>query len=231
MSATTPQDSDPSQAQRESRFARIRRLKKWLRPLPRRSNVHRYPFLKYFAHIARKRSELWSIRPPHVIRALYAGTILTTLPLQGVQIPLALICALLCRANLPILVGLQFISNAFTLPPIYAADYYVGDLILQFFKKAPTQVINENPIEAVDTLSTEISTAIEVHPSTGAWAWIWESIQNVTEWLLSKGPYFFGAAMLGGLILGTLCGCILHVLYRSFIHPQSLDPVRKKTKY
>ena len=39
----------------EEKRRRIRRLKRWLRPLPRRANVRRYPVLNWFAIAARKR--------------------------------------------------------------------------------------------------------------------------------------------------------------------------------
>ncbi len=118
---------------RQERFARIRRVKRFLRPLPRRTNIHRYPFLKWFAATARKRSYLWSFRKEYVIPAIYSGTILSLLPLYGIQVPLAFVASLVFRANLMVLVGLQFITNPLTLGPLYALTYKIGDLALVFF--------------------------------------------------------------------------------------------------
>lgn len=115
------------------RHSRIRRVKKVLRYMPRRATLHRYPFLKWFANFARKRPYLWSFRVNRVVPALYAGFILTFVPLYGVQIPVAFTLALLCRANLMVLVGLQFISNPVTVPPIYYIDYQIGHFILSAF--------------------------------------------------------------------------------------------------
>ncbi len=115
---------------RERHFARIRWTKWLLRPLPRRAMLHRYPFLKRFAAMARRRSYLWSFRSRDVVPALYAGWVLTCVPLYGVQVASAFVLALVLRANLPVLVGLQLISNPLTVPVIYTTAYFTGDFIL-----------------------------------------------------------------------------------------------------
>ena len=60
---------------KELRFKRIRRLKKWMRPLPRRSNIHRYPVLKWFSKFAYDRSYLWSFRSRTIVPALFLGSL------------------------------------------------------------------------------------------------------------------------------------------------------------
>lgn len=112
------------------RHARIARTKRILRRLPRRSNVHRYPGLKWFAAATRKRLYLWSFRVNRVVPALYAGCILTLLPLYGVQIPLSVLFAFWMRANLPVLVALQFLSNPLTVVPLYFTVYQIGKAAL-----------------------------------------------------------------------------------------------------
>jgi len=114
----------------ETKWRRIRRVKRWLRPLPRRATIHRYPVLKIFSESARKRSYIWSFRVENAVPAIYAGSILTLLPLYGIQIPLALVLALILRANLPILAGLQIVSNPLTAVPLWVADYQIGRTVL-----------------------------------------------------------------------------------------------------
>jgi uncharacterized protein (DUF2062 family) len=109
---------------------RMRWFKRLLRWMPRRSNVHRYPGLSWFAEAAKKRMYLWSFSPQSVTPAIYAGTILSLLPVFGIQLPLACIGALLLRANLPIFVALQFITNWLTIVPIYYICYQIGRLAL-----------------------------------------------------------------------------------------------------
>lgn len=111
---------------RRRRFAR-----RLLRPLPRRANVARYPVIKWFAKHASKRPFLWSFKREHVLPALYGGAILAFLPLFGVQFLAAFGAALLLRCNLTITVGLQFITNPFTLLPIYGFTGYVGNSVMR----------------------------------------------------------------------------------------------------
>ena len=117
--AKSKKDSNP-------RFERIRRLKKWMRPLPRRSNVHRYPILKWFSKTAYDRSYLWSFRGKTIIPALFWGLWIAMLPIVGLQMLVAFLLAILLRANLPLIVALQWISNPLTMGPIYFADYQIG---------------------------------------------------------------------------------------------------------
>jgi uncharacterized protein len=113
------------------RHRRIRRIKFLLRHLPRRATLHRYPVLKWFAETARRRPYLWSFRTSEMTPAFYAGSILALEPVYGFQLILAFVLALVFRANLPVLVGLQFITNPATLW-LYGLTYWVGD----FFKGA-----------------------------------------------------------------------------------------------
>ncbi|MEC7394261.1 MAG: DUF2062 domain-containing protein [Verrucomicrobiota bacterium] len=117
--AKSKKDSNP-------RFERIRRLKKWMRPLPRRSNVHRYPILKWFSKTAYDRSYLWSFRGKTIIPALFWGLWIAMLPIVGLQMLVVFLLAILLRANLPVIVALQWISNPLTMGPIYFADYQIG---------------------------------------------------------------------------------------------------------
>lgn len=122
--------SDEEKKLQALRSERIARTKKWLRILPRRTNIHRYPVLKWFSSAARKRSFLWSFRVQEVVPALYAGLILAFLPLYGIQLLLAFFLALMFRANLPVMVGLQFITNPLTVIPIYFTAFQIGRLSL-----------------------------------------------------------------------------------------------------
>ena len=84
---------------KEARFKRIRRLKKFLRPLPRRSNVHRYPILKWFADTAYQRSFLWSFKGGPIQAALFWGIWISMLPIVGIQMIVVFFVSLFVRAN------------------------------------------------------------------------------------------------------------------------------------
>lgn len=110
---------------------RRRRLRRVLRRLPRRSNVAQYPVLRHFAAAARRRPYLWSYRPGPVTTAIYAGSIISFLPLVGVTLLLSLAAAMIFRANLTITVALQFVTNPLTSGPLFAGTYFLGDWVLR----------------------------------------------------------------------------------------------------
>lgn len=115
----------------EERRQRRRRFKRFLRPLPRRATIHRYPILRVFTRQARKRPYLWSFRQEKVSVACYAGATLAFLPTYGFQIPLALLAAVAFRANLPVMVAIQFITNPLTIAPLYLTTHKVGTWLIQ----------------------------------------------------------------------------------------------------
>lgn len=107
-------------------LARRRRLRRWLRPLPRRANVARYPVIKWFADAARKRPYLWSFKRPQVLASLYAGSVLAMMPVYGLQVAIGLALAILMRGNLTVMVALQMVTNPLTLGPIYYGTHALG---------------------------------------------------------------------------------------------------------
>jgi uncharacterized protein (DUF2062 family) len=174
-----------------TKWRRIRRVKKWLRPLPRRTNMHRYPILKFFAKATRKRIYIWSFRVENAVPAIYVGSILTLMPLYGIQIPLAIILALLLRANLPIIVGLQVVSNPLTVLPIWFAAYQIGRMILSVIG------INVSPLnrEEVRLLLDNF-----IH---AAWGAKFDNLATV-----------FSVTSLGAIVMGIFFGLIASFAYR-----------------
>lgn len=110
--------------------ARKRRLKRLLKPLPRRANVTRYPVVKWFAQAAHRRPYLWSFKRAHVLPSLYVGSVLSLLPLYGIQLVLAFGAALAVRGNLTVMAALQLVTNPFTVGPLYFGTYLVGQWII-----------------------------------------------------------------------------------------------------
>jgi uncharacterized protein (DUF2062 family) len=112
---------------------RIRRTKRLLRYMPRRTEFHRYPIVGRFASLARSRAYLWTFRSSPVRRAFYFGSVLSLLPLMGVQLPVGFVLSLVARCNFMILGALQFITNPFTALPIYGGTFLLGRKILERF--------------------------------------------------------------------------------------------------
>ncbi len=179
------------QALQDTRSRRIRRVKRWLRPLPRRSNIHRYPILRRFSEAARKRIYLWSFRVENTTPAFYAGFILALMPLYGIQIPIAFCLALLLRANLPILAGLQMLSNPLTVLPFWLASHQVGSSVLT--------VIG---IETVSLHRSQIKSILQ-NCANGKWMHDLESLLGA-----------FSVMCLGGIVMGIFFGLISSVIYR-----------------
>ena len=125
------------------------RLRRLLRPLPRRSNLHRYPVIKWFAEHARRHPFLWSFKRAQVIPALYVGSVISLAPVYGIQIVLAFAAALIFRANLTVMVALQFLTNPFTVVPIYAATGWLGATLMRYFglgSELPTALFYTNAL-------------------------------------------------------------------------------------
>ncbi len=111
--------------------ARRRRLRWLLKKLPRKANVGRYPGLGRFANAARKRPWLWSFKRAQILPAVYVGTVLSLMPTYGIQFVIAFGAALLFRANLTVMAGLQLITNPLTIAPIYLFTDWLGMWLIE----------------------------------------------------------------------------------------------------
>jgi hypothetical protein len=84
--------------------------------------------LKLFApHLADPR--LWHFNRHSLNKAVYIGVLSAFFPLPG-QMLLALIGSLIFRANVPMALGLTWITNPLTTLPVFYAGYYVGAKII-----------------------------------------------------------------------------------------------------
>lgn len=135
--STVPHSLDDSDLRSQQRWRR--RARKFLRKLPRRSNVERYPLLKYLGPRAKRIPDLWSWKRPQVIRAYYIGWVLTLLPI-GLQGLAAIALAIVFKANLPVAVGLQFVSNPLTAAPLLFSTYSIGKGVLWAVGAAPAGI-------------------------------------------------------------------------------------------
>ena len=72
---------------------------------------------------------LWHFNRHSLNKAVYIGVLSAFFPLPG-QMLLALIGSLIFRANVPMALGLTWITNPLTSLPIFYAGYYIGAKIL-----------------------------------------------------------------------------------------------------
>lgn len=167
--------------------------------------MHKYPFVGRFAQFARSRAYLWSFKSEYMRPAFYAGSILSVLPVMGVQLPLALLLSLLLRANFMVLGGLQFITNPFTAAPIYYATHQLGARIIDASGFG-------HSIETVEELEptldeAEVTPRLEparVDPQPGE-----------IHWTRRIGTAI-NALVIGGVVGGTLMGAALDLLWKLF---------------
>ncbi len=131
-----------------------------------------------------------------MVPAIYAGCILALLPLFGIQLPIAFALALIFRANLPVLAGLQFISNPLTILPIYFSSYQIGRTFLGIFGVEVSFLGRRRFEEMLNALRE------------GSWG---ENFNNVAT--------VFGISALGGAIVGLFIAFIAATIYRLLAKP------------
>lgn len=165
--------------------------------------LHRYPIIGRFAASLRPRSYLWSIRRIDVQRAYYAGSIISFLPLFGIQLPLALLAALLLRCNFMILGGLQLVTNPFTAGPIYYLTHELGVEVLAWLPRSEHPMPIAGETEWVNLSGYGAETAGEEIMAT----------PEAERWT-KRARDAIRAMSVGGLIVGLCGGLILDLLDR-----------------
>jgi len=214
---------------RQEYFKRIRRAKKWLRPLPRRATIHRYPVLGWFAQTARRRSYLWSFRREDVVPSIYVGCILSMLPIYGIQVPIAFFLALIFRSNLMVMVGAQFITNPLTAGPIYLAGCFLG---LQIFYVFGTPIPGDNVLEFAQLITNNLTQAFLsiMGPAT-----MRDSLEQLSTQTGLSLPEIMGlgfkATFLGGAILGYFTGFVTSLIYQYAARRTSMKMFDLRVQY
>ncbi|MCB1120052.1 MAG: DUF2062 domain-containing protein [Verrucomicrobiae bacterium] len=122
--------STPNLTDRKIRIRSLLRLRWLLRWLPSKRKLCRCPVLGKFGSFLREQKYLWCFQEDRVGPAILVGSIIAFLPIFGVQLITVVALAIILKVNLPVLAGLQFISNPLTLAPIYLANYKVGSWLL-----------------------------------------------------------------------------------------------------
>ena len=103
-----------------------RRLFKKLLPDPAKIKENRWlSVLGSAAH----RAEFWHLTKHSVAGAFFIGVFCAFLPIP-LQTLLAAFLAIIFKRNLPLSVVLVFITNPFTMAPIYYFNYWLGSLLL-----------------------------------------------------------------------------------------------------
>jgi hypothetical protein len=108
------------------------RLQHWL---PSPASLRDHPRLgRWLAPFADPR--LWTLSRRRVARGAAIGALFCVIPLP-VQVPLAIVGAILLRANLPAAVAATLISNPLTMVVILTAAWKIGTLVIDEVAGAP----------------------------------------------------------------------------------------------
>ncbi|MDY6890654.1 MAG: DUF2062 domain-containing protein [Pseudomonadota bacterium] len=112
-----------------------RKLIRKLMPDERRLRNHRHlGWLGRHLH----NPNIWHLTRESVARAFLVGLFCAFLPIPG-QVLVAALIAILISSNLPISVGLVFITNPLTMPPIFYFCYRVGSWVLGIDRSVATE--------------------------------------------------------------------------------------------
>lgn len=96
--------------------------------LPDRATLRNHPSLKIFGEKL-YHANLWRLSRRSVIRAISIGLFVCFLPLPGHMI-IASLLSIFVGANLPLAIATVWVSNPFTMGPMYYLAYKVGITVL-----------------------------------------------------------------------------------------------------
>ena len=98
------------------------------RYMPNPERIKRTRSLRFLGDILHD-PNLWHITRHSVARAMACGLFVAMLPIP-MQMLVSAFAAILIRANLPISVGMVWLTNPITMPPVFFAQYTIGTLLL-----------------------------------------------------------------------------------------------------
>lgn len=149
--------------------------------------------LKLFApHLTDAR--LWQFNRHSLNKAVYIGVLCAFFPLPG-QMLLALIGALIFRANVPMALGLTWITNPLTTLPVFYAGYYVGAKLLD---------VPMISLRLIGRMITDFS--------------LWLLSDGANPFVTYKGVVSIGAFCLGltllAIVSSIICGLAFKAIWR-----------------
>lgn len=126
------------------------------RYLPHPETLRRQRSLRFLSHLIGNPS-LWMLSRRSVANAFFVGLFCALLPIPG-QMVLAALGAWALRANLPLSIGLVWITNPLTMPLIFYGNYRLGAWLLDTpAREAPDQLstrwVAEQLLEILPTLA------------------------------------------------------------------------------
>lgn len=165
--------------------------------------------ISYFRHRIRRLPD----SPHKVARGMFAGTVVSMLPLPGLQMVLGGLAAWAINGNILAAVLCSFISNPVTFPFITLAAIKIGQWMLGETATLTPKMIANAMTEAIGDLWHNVTTIFTDQPAS--WAGL------IKFWHTIFVPYF-----LGSLVVGLVCGAIAY--YVSLTLVESYQRARNK---
>lgn len=180
-----------------------KKLRAWL-PTP--DQILQSRTLKVFApHLADPR--LWHFNRHSLTKAVYIGVLCAFFPLPG-QMPLALIGSLIFRANVPMALGLTWITNPLTTLPIFYVAYYIGAKLLD------TPMIS---LRMVARMLADFSS--------------WILSDGANPFVIYKGSFSLAAFSLGLVIMALVTSLICGIAFKLFWKYKVVNNWKKRHGY
>ncbi|UNU72955.1 DUF2062 domain-containing protein [Moraxella nasovis] len=178
------------------------KLKAWL-PSPEKLRENR--IIGWFGPFLTD-PRLWHMNRNSLERAVYVGILCAFFPLPG-QMPLAVLGALLLRANVPMAVALTWITNPLTAIPVVWFAYSVGAYILG------------EPMIGVRTIKHILSDMAQ-----------WFTNQDINP-LAAHTSFSLHAFLLGLIICAVVSSVIAGLLFRVFWRYHIVKQWQKRSGY
>ena len=141
------------------------------------------------------------------------GIFVAWTPAFGLHTLMIIAICMILRANKLVAIGCIWISNPFTIAPIYYSNYLIGEMVLGWFRPI-SEVSNAEVLTAFDRLI----------PRSGlAELFRYEYWQNFMRLLLWKGAELWTGAALMGFLLAVLA---YFVTYRVTVDYRQKHPHR-----
>lgn len=158
------------------------RLRRWL---PTAETLEQTKGFAWAGHYLRQHPRLWVLHRRGVALGVALGIGIGVFPVP-LQMPAAMLAALALRANVAAAAAATWLTNPFTMAPIWALSAYLGSLVLPHKPLA-------TPTPALDNWQW---TAPHTWPAA-----LWEQIQS------------WGPALLAGFpMAGAVLGCVAYAL-------------------
>ncbi len=161
-----------------------KRLRHWL---PTAQTLEQTRGFAWLGHYFRRQPRLWVLHRRGVALGVALGIGIGVFPLP-LQMPAAMLAAVWLKANVAAAAAATWITNPFTMAPIWALAAFLGSLVMG--RQAPE----------------------ETTPAAPAWEWqaplTWPSA--LWEQVVSWGPALMVGFPMAGVVLGTLAYAVVY---------------------